>query len=182
MKNTRRITILAVLTAASLCTFVLEAQIPPLFPTIPGIKLGLSNIFTLFTIYILNAPAAASLLGIRVILGSFVTGQVSALGYSLCGGLLSFGTLLLFYRRFPRDHLWVLSAICAVAHNLGQVLLACLVMGSRAILWYLPALVIAALVTGSFTGLICQLVLFRMRKSYLWKEIQKLKGDECHGT
>lgn len=170
MKSTRRLALLAALTAASLCVFVLEAQIPPLVPAVPGIKLGLANVFTLFTLQVIDAPAAFTLLLVRVLLGAFVTGQVSALGYSLCGGLLSFCVLLLLHRFFGEKQLWALSAICAAAHNIGQILLAVFILGSRAVFWYLPVLLVSALITGSFTGLACQLVLSRLRASKFMRE------------
>lgn len=169
MKHTRKLVLLSVLTAASLCVFVLEAQIPPLFP-VPGIKLGLSNIFTLFTCYVLGAPAALAVLLIRIILGSFVTGQVSAMGYSLCGGLLSYVTLLIFHRFFSRKQIWVLSVLSAISHNLGQILLAAYIMGIHMILWYFPALLLSAIVTGTFTGLACQLVLIRLTENHFLRE------------
>lgn len=163
MKKTKRLTLLAVLTAAALCVFVLEAQLPPLTP-VPGIKLGLANIFTLFALYVLDAKSAPALLLVRVVLGSLVTGQVSAMGYSLCGGLLSYLVLLLFYRRIPGKQLWALSILSALAHNLGQLLLASVVMGTFAIFWYAPMLFLAAMVTGAFTGLTAQMVLKHWKK------------------
>lgn len=166
MTKTGKLTVLAVLTAAALCTFVLEAQLPPLVP-IPGVKPGLSNVFTLFACYALGAPAAFALLLVRIVLGSLITGQVSTMGYSLCGGLLSYLVLLFLHRIFPHKQLWALSILCAAAHNLGQILLAVWIMGSPVILWYLPVLILSALVTGAFTGLICQLILRRLQKSNL---------------
>ncbi|MGN0980693.1 MAG: Gx transporter family protein [Candidatus Avoscillospira sp.] len=163
MKKTKRLTLLAVLTAAALCVFVLEAQLPPLTP-VPGIKLGLANIFTLFALYVLDAKSALALLLVRVVLGSLVTGQVSAMGYSLCGGLLSYLVLLLFYRRIPGKQLWALSILSALAHNLGQLLLASVVMDTFAIFWYTPMLLLAAMVTGAFTGLTAQMVLKHWKK------------------
>ena len=166
MKQTKRLTYLSVLTAASLCVFVLEAQIPPLVP-IPGIKLGLSNVFTLFTCAVLGLPSALAQQLIRVTLGSVITGQLSALGYSLCGGLLSFLLLALMHKRFPARLLWVLSAMCAVAHNLGQLILASFIMNSSVIFWYFPALILSGMLTGAFTGLACQLVLRHMKRGKL---------------
>jgi len=167
VNRTKKLMFLSVLTAASLCVFVLEAQIPPLVP-IPGVKLGLSNVFTLFAFFALNAPSAFSLLLVRIFLGSFITGQVSALGYSLCGGLLSYVLLLLLHRFFTKNQLWILSMFCAVAHNLGQILLAAFVMNTGLIFWYFPALILSALITGAFTGLICQFVLRRLKENKIF--------------
>ncbi len=164
MSKTKKLTLLAVLTAASLCVFVLEAQIPPLVP-VPGVKLGLSNVFNLFTCAVLGVPAALAVLLVRICLGSIITGTVSAMGYSLCGGLLSYLVLAALFRRFPMKQLWILSVLCAIAHNLGQILLAAYIMGTKTILWYFPVLVLSAMITGAFTGLACQLVLGRLKDS-----------------
>ncbi len=166
MKRTRYLTVLSLLTAASLCVFVLEAQIPPLVP-IPGVKLGLANVFTLFACAVLGKRGAFALLLVRVVLGALVTGQVSAMGYSLCGGLLSYGLLWLLYEKLPARQLWVLSALCALAHNLGQLTLAAFVMDTTMIFWYFPALILSGVITGTFTGLACQLVLTQMKHSKL---------------
>lgn len=164
MSRTKKLALMAIITAASLCVFVLEAQLPPLVP-VPGVKLGLANIFTLFAFYVLQAPSALAILLVRVVLGSLITGQVSALGYSLCGGLLSYLVLFTMNRFFSRKQIWALSIFCAIAHNLGQVLLAAAVMGTIGIFWYVPALVLSALITGCFTGLVCQLILTRLKES-----------------
>ena len=164
MSRTKKLTVLAILTAASLCVFVLEAQIPPLVP-VPGVKLGLSNVFTLFTFFAVDAPSAFALLLVRIFLGSFLTGQVSALGYSLCGGLLSYFLLLAVHRFFSGKQLWALSMLCAIAHNLGQILLAAFIMDTALIFWYFPALILSAMITGMFTGLACQLVLRRLSEN-----------------
>ena len=88
MRNdVRKLTLCAVLTAAALVTFVIELQLPPL-TGIPGIKPGLANIFTLFALCWLGRGWALALMAVRVALGCIVTGRMTALGYSLAGGLL----------------------------------------------------------------------------------------------
>ena len=94
----KKLTFCAVLTAAALVTFVLESQIPPL-TAIPGVKLGLANVFTLFALETLGAGWALALLLVRVLLGSIVTGQMTALIYSLSGGLAAFAGMLLLKSR-----------------------------------------------------------------------------------
>ena len=172
MRKTKRLCFLALLTAAALCMFILEAQLPPL-TTIPGIKPGLSNIFTLVACKLLGPGAALALLVVRVVLGCLITGQVSARGYSLCGGLLSW-LLLLTLRSVPQ--FWAVSMCCGAAHNLGQLILAVFVLGSAAVLWYTPVLILSGMIAGLFTGLVASLIVKRLQKSQI---IQSISGDDA---
>jgi heptaprenyl diphosphate synthase len=151
----------ALLTAAALIVYVIEAQLPELIP-VPGVKLGLSNVFTLAALCILGAKPALSLLIVRVILGSLVTGQPAAIIYSLSGAIPAFVLSLLLYKRFSPEKLWVLSAFAALCHNLGQLIMAIIVLRTAELLWYLPVLVISGIITGVFTGLAAQFLISRM--------------------
>ena len=90
----KRLTRCALLTAIALAIFVLEAQIPIPFP-VPGMKLGLSNIITLFALFSFGWKDALAIVVIRILLGNLASGQVMALLYSLGGGLLSFAGMAL---------------------------------------------------------------------------------------
>ena len=116
----RKLTLTAVLTAAALVMFVLENQLPPL-TAIPGIKPGLSNIFTLFAMQALGPGWALGVLLVRVTLGCVITGQGMALLYSLTGGLFAYIGMLALRRWFSGRRLWILSVFCAMAHNFGQL-------------------------------------------------------------
>ena len=109
--NTRKLTLTALLTAIALCIFTAEAQLPSL-TAIPGIKLGLANVVTVFAMY------------------------------------------------------------AAVAHNLGQLAVAIAVMGTTAIGYYLPVLLISGVITGAFTGFCGQFTYARLAKSLQIKPIQ----------
>ena len=93
----KRLTRCALLTAIALAIFVLEAQIPIPFP-VPGMKLGLSNIITLFALFSFGWKDALAIVVIRILLGNLASGQVMALLYSLGGGLLSFAGMALLRR------------------------------------------------------------------------------------
>ena len=99
----RKLTLTAVLTAAALVMFVLENQLPPL-TAIPGIKPGLSNIFTLFTMETLGPGWAFGLFFTRVTLGCVITGQGSAFLYSFAGGLCAYALMLLLRRKLRAAH------------------------------------------------------------------------------
>ncbi len=164
--KTKKLIFTAVLTAAALVTFVIESQIPPLTP-IYGIKLGLSNIFTLFALYAIGIKEAALLMFVRVTLGNILTGQIMAYSYSLAGGVLSFVAMIILMKFISVKQLWVTSAISAVFHNIGQIAVAVMFTGTVQIMYYLPILVVSGIVTGIFTGLCAQAVLIRLDKQGL---------------
>ena len=170
MRNdVRKLTLCAVLTAAALVTFVIELQLPPL-TGIPGIKPGLANIFTLFALRWLGRGWAFALMMVRVVLGCVVAGRMTALGYSLAGGALAYLVMAVLLYIISERQLWVVSMFGAMAHNLGQMLVARFVAGVAAIWYYLPVLLLSALVTGLFTGLCAQLILKRLRRGAERKE------------
>ena len=89
MKGTKRLAVLAMFTAIALTIFVAEAQIPPVVP-IPGVKLGLANIVTLIAMALLGRRQAGEILLVRIVLGSVFTGGVSAMLFSIAGGVLAY--------------------------------------------------------------------------------------------
>jgi len=164
---TRRITSAALLTAAALIIFIVEAQLPPLLP-VPGIKLGLSNIVTLFALFTVGPTMAFLVLLTRIVLGGLLTGQVVSILYSMSGGLLAFAVSACIYRRFPLNQVFVISVISAVLHNIGQIMVAALTT-SAAIFAYLPLLIASGVITGFFTGLCAQFVLLRRERAGMRK-------------
>lgn len=151
------------MTAVALIIFIVEAQLPPLLP-VPGIKLGLSNVVTLFALFAVGPSMAFLVLIARIVLGGLLTGQVVSMTYSLAGGLLSFVVCACIYRFFPRNQVFVVSVISAVLHNVGQIAVAAL-MTSAGIFAYLPLLTVSGIITGLFTGLCAQFVLTRQGRS-----------------
>ena len=143
MKGTKRLAILAMFTAIALTIFVAEAQIPPVVP-IPGVKLGLANIVTLIAMALLGRRQAGEILLVRIVLGSVFTGGVSAMLFSIAGGVFAYLVMCLTIRRFPERLLWVVSVLAAFGHNAGQLLVAVWVTGTPSILVYAPALVAAS--------------------------------------
>ena len=162
-KGVRRLTRLALLTAIALTIFMAEAQIPVAIP-IPGVKLGLANIVTVYAVFVLGPGDALMVLLARVLLGSMFSGQMMTLFYSLGGGLLCWAVLALLRRLFSREQLWLCSPVSAIAHNLGQLLVAAALMRTWAVLAYLPYLVLAGAASGLFTGLCAQFLIGRLDK------------------
>ncbi|WP_201757193.1 Gx transporter family protein [Colidextribacter sp. OB.20] len=163
VKGTGRITRLALLTAIALTIFLVEAQIPAL-TTVPGVKLGLSNIVTVYAMFAMGPGDALLVLSARVFLGAVFSGQMMTLIYSAAGGLLSWCTLCLLRKLFTREQIWLVSPAAAIFHNLGQLLAAAAVLRSWAVMAYLPYLVIAAVLAGLFTGIAAQALLRRLER------------------
>lgn len=159
--DTKRIARLALLTAVALILFTVEAQIPPPVP-LPGVKLGLANIITVYAMFRFGARDALLILLTRVLLGSFVTGAVSALIFSLSGGLLCYLVMLALRRILTERQIWVCGVIGAVAHNIGQILACIAVYQTTAVVAYLPPLLLSGIVTGLFTGLTATYLLKRL--------------------
>ncbi len=162
MKKTRQLACMALLAAIALTIYVVEAQIPVPIP-VPGVKLGLANAVTLLALFTLGPWQALAILLVRIVLGSMFTGQLTALLYSLCGGLLCWAVTCLLRRIVTDRQLWVCGVTGAMAHNTGQILMAMVVTGTPSIAVYLPFLLVTGIVTGLFTGLAAQAVCLRLR-------------------
>ncbi len=152
MSKTRKLVFMALLTALELVIWVIEAQIPAPVP-VPGVKLGLASVITLTAMAVLGRKEAGAILLARVLLGTLFAGSVSAMLFSLAGGALSWCVMAALIGLFPEKLLWVVSVFGAIGHNAGQLLAALMVTGTPGILWYGPALLAAAIITGVFTGL-----------------------------
>ena len=163
VKGTRRITLLALLTAIALTIFMIEAQLPVLVP-IQGVKLGLANIITVYAVFVLGPGDALLILCARVFLGAVFSGQMMTLLYSMGGGLLAWLVMVLLRRLLTRDHIWLCSPVAAVFHNLGQLLVAAGVMKTWVVMAYLPYLLLSGIITGLFTGLCAQFLIRHLDK------------------
>ncbi len=162
--KTKKMVFTGLITALALVSFVIEGAIPPITP-IYGIKLGIANVFTLFALYVLGTYEAAAVLFIRIFLGTIFAGQAVSFIYSMAGGVLSFVFMLILKRYFTINRVWVLSVICAVAHNTGQIIAAIFMLQSFAIIYYLPILIISGIIAGAFTGVCAEFVLLRIQKT-----------------
>lgn len=153
---------MSILTALALIIFIIEVHLPSL-SAIPGIKLGLANIITLIALVFLGRKQAGLILAMRIILGSIFAGSVGTIIFSGAGGVLCYIVMSLTVYRFPQKQLWVVSILGAIAHNIGQLLAAALVMRTAAVFAYTPVLLISAVISGSFTGL-CAVYICKYQK------------------
>jgi heptaprenyl diphosphate synthase len=166
----RKLTTTALLSAIALTIFMVEAQIPAPVP-VPGIKLGLANIVTVYTVYALGAREGAAVLFVRILLGAVFSGNFSTVFYSAGGGLLAILTTIGLKKLLRQNQIWICSCLGAIAHSIGQMAVAVWITGTPSLLIYLPVLILCSILTGSFTGLCAQLLLKRGKD--LWKTIFK---------
>ena len=152
--TTKQLTLCALLTAMALALSYLENFFPlSLAIPIPGVKLGLANIVTLFALYALGAGQAMAILLARCILGSIFAGNMNAMIFSVFGGVTAMAVMILLSRS-GRLSVYGVSIGGAAAHNCGQVAAAVLTLGNTAPCYYLPILLGVSLFTGALTGLV----------------------------
>jgi heptaprenyl diphosphate synthase len=158
--TTKQLTLCAVLTAAALALSYMENFLPlNLLIPLPGIKLGLANVVTLFALYALGPAQALLILLARCLLGGVFAGNLNALLFSLMGGVAAMLTMILL-SRWRKLSVYGVSMGGAAAHNCGQIAAAILSLGNTAPLYYLPLLLGVSLFSGALTGLIAS-ALFR---------------------
>ena len=168
--KTKRLVTLGLLTAIALTIFMLEAQIPPIVP-MPGVKLGLANIVTVFAVFVLGWKEGCMVLFARIFLGAVFAGSFSTILYSLAGGGLAIAVTILLKRFLKPKQLFVAGVFGAIAHSIGQMAAAILISGTPQLIVYLPVMVGISIVTGLFTGLCAQYMVNHGGK--LWKTISK---------
>lgn len=165
--NVHSLALCAVLTALALALSYLENFFPvALLIPLPGIKLGLANIVTVFALYYLGAVPALTILIARCLLGAMFAGNASALIFSLMGGVLAMLIMILLHHSHHLS-IYGVSIAGAAGHNIGQVGAAILTLGSTAPIAYLPVLLIVSLFTGALTGFIAALLFSAMEKTHI---------------
>lgn len=163
----RKPALLGLLTAVALTIFLVEAQLPPVLP-VPGVKPGLANIVTVFTVFALGPGEGILVLAARIFLGAVFCGNFSSILYSAAGGACAIAVTIALRRILTRKQLFVAGCLGAMAHSVGQIAMAALVLGTASAFVYLPVLLAVSLVTGLFTGLCAQ---FLVDRGNLWKTI-----------
>ena len=163
--KTRKLTTLGLLTAIALTIFMLEAQIPALVP-LPGVKPGLANIVTVFTVFVLGPREGIGVLFARIFLGAVFAGNFSTIFYSAAGGACAILVTIGLRRILKRHQLWVAGCFGAIAHSIGQMAMAITLLATPGLIAYLPVMIIASIISGTFTGFCAQ---FLVNRGNLWK-------------
>ena len=151
----KKLSLSALLLAMSIAIYTLESFIPPI-GGIPGVKLGLSNIVTLISLMYLGKGYTALILFLRISVTSLINGTLISFMFSLFGGVFAFTIMSLLILFLPKKLIWAISVSGAVFHNIGQLTAAAILIENLSTLYYLPMLMLSALITGAFTGITAQ--------------------------
>ena len=159
----RRVALFGMLTALGFIFGFVESMVP-LSLGIPGVKLGVANIVTVVALYLMGPKEALGVSLVRVVLTGFTFGNISMMMYSLAGALLSF-TVMYLMKRSARFGTMGVSIAGGVAHNMGQLIVAALILESTNTFYYFPVLLAAGTVTGALIGIVARLVLDRLERA-----------------
>ena len=167
MKNNRsrikKITFLALCASLALLLSYVEALIPPIFSAVPGIKMGLPNIIIVFILYHFGVFNAGAISFVRLIIVSLLFGNPMVFLYSLAGAVLSLLVMAILKKLDFLSTVGV-SVAGAIMHNLGQVIVAMILMNTSEIGYYMIVLSITGVISGVFIGLCGALMLKRFSK------------------
>jgi len=155
--KTKRLTLLAVTTAVALILSYVESLLPSV--GIPGVKMGLANIAVIFVLIRFGWKPAVAVSLVRVFMVALLFGSVGALFYSISGAVLSLIVMAVLKNIKVFSPLGI-SVAGGVAHNVGQILAAMVILETQSLAYYLPVLLIAGIAGGILTGL-CALLLLR---------------------
>ena len=159
--RTRRLTTFALLASLAMILSFIESRIPA-FVAIPGVKVGLANIAVLFALYRLGTKEAILISVIRIIAVSMLFGTPMSAIYSFGGAALSFLIMILLKNFTPASEVSV-SVAGAVGHNIGQIIVACILLETNFVIYYLPFLLLSGTLAGVVIGIVSALVIKRVR-------------------
>lgn len=166
-KNFRTTAFIGLFTALAMILAYVEVLLPPLFPAVPGIKMGLCNIVIVFLLYRKGMVSAITVSLLRILLVSILFGNVMMLLYSLAGGVLSLLVMFLLCRLNILSVVGV-SVTGGVTHNVGQILMAMILLETAEIGYYLVVLTVTGIIAGIFVGLCSAALVKKVPKRFVF--------------
>ena len=162
-----RVAYFGVFMALALIFSYVETLIPINFG-IPGVKLGLANLVIVIALYKMKLTEVYLLSVVRVLLSGFIFGNYFSIIYSLAGGLLSL-TVMALLKKSKGFSVMGISVAGGVFHNVGQLIVAMLVVETFSVGYYFPVLLVAGLITGLVIGIVSAEMLKRIKNiQFLW--------------
>ncbi len=159
--DTKKLTTLSISVTIAMALSFLESQIPA-FVAVPGVKVGLANIAIFFILYRFGVKEAAVVSGIRVLLLALLFGNFVSLLYSASGAVLSLSVMALFKKLGVFGEVGV-SVLGGITHNIAQIGMACIVLRSDAIIYYLPLLLFSGIVAGVAVGIVAAILIRKIK-------------------
>lgn len=159
--KTKKIAVLALAIALAMILSFVESQIPA-FVAIPGVKIGLANIAVVFVLYKLGWKEAVLISLVRVFMVSVLFGTAVSLFYSVAGAVLSLTGMVLLKKTGLFSTVAV-SVTGGVLHNVGQILMACLLLETNVIVYYLPFLILSGVIAGVVIGVVSAIMVDRVQ-------------------
>lgn len=153
---------MGLLLAFALILSYIETLIP-FTPGIPGIKLGLANLAVVLCLYLFGTKEALLLTTVKALLSGLLFGNLFMILYSLTGALLSL-LVMAVMKRSNWFHIPVVSSAGGIMHNLGQLAVAFFAVETYGVIYYMPVLIIAGLITGMIIGTLVVLLLPYLQK------------------
>lgn len=150
--RTRKITFIGLSASLALLLSYVELLLPPIYAAVPGIKVGLPNVIILYVLYCLGVKYAALVSFSRLLISSILFGTVMTFAYSAAGAILSLLVMVLLKKSNRFSEVGV-SVAGGVMHNLGQVLVAMLLLNTPQIAFYMAVLTVTGTLSGIFIGL-----------------------------
>ena len=160
--STKKIALCGVLTALAMIFSYIESVIPIPIP-VPGIKLGVANIAVITILYVLGVKEAIVINLLRIALTALLFGNVNSFLFSISGAVLSL-TIMIIMKRLDFFSCIGVSVYGGVMHNVGQIIAAVFIMGSEAIVLYLPVLIVSGVFTGVVIGVVSGIVAKHVKK------------------
>jgi heptaprenyl diphosphate synthase len=157
-----KIALLGMCTAIAMVFAWVESQLPPLMAAVPGVKMGLPNIAIIFILYRFGWKEASAVSFVRIVAVSLLFGNPMTLAYSLAGGFLSLLGMTLLKKTDLLSCVGV-SVAGGVLHNVGQILMAMLIMSTAGLGYYLIILTVTGIASGIFVGLCGSFAVKRIR-------------------
>ena len=151
--QTKRLTFLGIAVAIALVLSYIEMLLPPIWSAVPGIKAGLPNIVIILVLYGLSLKDAAAVSLVRLALVTLLFGNAMTLLYSLAGAVLSLGIMAIL-KKINSFSVVGVSIAGAVFHNLGQIIVAIIIMQTKEIGYYMIVLAFSGTIAGIFVGLL----------------------------
>ena len=162
--SAKTVALMAMMIALAMIFSYVETMIPINFG-IPGVKLGLANLVIVAAIYLFGGKQAFLISIVRIFLSGFMFGNLASIMYSLAGGLLSLAAMLLL-KKTDKLSILAVSVMGGICHNIGQLIVAMLVVENLKLIFYVPVLLISRFLTGLLIGIVCRVILSAVKRAY----------------